>query len=80
MGTEYSAVVLGNMYDALCQYSGFTFLGGATADKILVENGKVQGITYIKAGRNAMPTRPMLLPRPDAAARSGCKTRATGWI
>lgn len=48
MGTEYSAVVLGNMYDALCQYSGFTFLGGATADKILVENGKVQGITYIK--------------------------------
>ena len=34
MGTEYSAVVLGNMYDALCQYSGFTFLGGATADAV----------------------------------------------
>ena len=64
MGTEYSAVVLGNMYDALCQYSGFTFLGGATADKILVENGKVQGITYIKGGQEYRAYAPYVVAAP----------------
>ena len=51
MGTEYSAVVLGNMYDALCSYAGFEFIGSATADNILVENGHAAGISYVHAGK-----------------------------
>ena len=49
MGTEYSAKVLGNMYDHLMQKTGFTFLPSTTAREIITENGAAVGV------RNSSP-------------------------
>ncbi len=44
MGTEYSAITLQNMYDALIETPGFTFMELTTAKEILVEDGKAVGV------------------------------------
>jgi uncharacterized FAD-dependent dehydrogenase len=44
MGTEYSAITLQNMYDALAKTPGFTFMELTTAKEILVEDGKASGV------------------------------------
>lgn len=44
MGTEYSAITLQNMYDALAETPGFTFMELTTAKEILVEDGKATGV------------------------------------
>lgn len=44
MGTEYSAITLQNMYDALTITPGFTFMELTTAKEILVEDGKAIGV------------------------------------
>ncbi len=50
MGTEYAAVVLGNMYDHLMSKRGFTFMPSTTAKEIIVENGAAVGVKYICRG------------------------------
>lgn len=50
MGTEYSYEVLKNMYDALRQKPGFTFLERTHADPI-IQNGKAVGATLTPHGK-----------------------------
>ena len=46
MGTEYSAIVLENMYKWLMEHENFTFMGSTTAERVIVENGRAVGVHY----------------------------------
>ncbi|MCL2884191.1 MAG: FAD-dependent monooxygenase [Oscillospiraceae bacterium] len=50
MGTEYSALVLQNMFDYLQSCEGFTFLGQAQAEDLVLEDGCAAGVTLRTAG------------------------------
>lgn len=50
MGTEYSYEVLSAMYDYLSQLPNFEFREHTTADTILVEDGKVEGVWVTQRG------------------------------
>lgn len=50
MGTEYSAVVLENMYTELNTHEGFTFLPSTAAEHIIIEDGRAAGIRYSSHG------------------------------
>ena len=43
MGTEYSAIVLENMYKWLMEHETFTFMGGTTAEHVILEDGRRHG-------------------------------------
>lgn len=64
MGTEYSAVVLGNMYDQLVSNPNFTFMGSTTAKEILVENGRAVGVTYTSKGEEGRAYAPYVVAAP----------------
>lgn len=46
MGTEYSAIVLENMYKWLIEKPTFTFMGDTTAISVITENGEAVGVKY----------------------------------
>ena len=52
MGTEYSAIVLENMYKWLMEHENFTFMGSTTAENVIVENGRAIGVHYV-SGKDA---------------------------
>lgn len=47
MGTEYSAIVLGNMYKWLMEHENFTFMDATTAEHVIVEGGRATGVHYV---------------------------------
>ena len=85
MGTEYSASTLQNMYDALEQTQGFTFMEQTTAKEILVEDGKTTGVVLQNAkGERITIESPYVIVAPgrggaewltQEAARLGIETR-----
>ena len=46
MGTEYSAIVLEKMYKWLMEHETFTFMGGTTAEHVILEDGRAAGVHY----------------------------------
>lgn len=85
MGTEYSASTLQNMYDALEQTQGFTFMEQTTAKEILVQDGKTTGVVLQNAkGERITIESPYVVVAPgrggaewltQEAARLGIETR-----
>ncbi len=85
MGTEYSASTLQNMYDALDQTQGFTFMEQTTAKEILVQDGKTTGVVLQNAkGERITIESPYVVVAPgrggaewltQEAARLGIETR-----
>lgn len=85
MGTEYSASTLQNMYDALINTEGFTFMEMTSARKIIVENGRAAGVTLqtakgetfdVEAGKIVLaPGRGGAAWLAQEAARLGVETR-----
>ena len=85
MGTEYSASTLQNMYDALEQTQGFTFMEQTTAKEILVQDGKTTGVVLQNAkGERITIESPYVVVAPGRggaewltleAARLGIETR-----
>ena len=51
MGTEYSAIVLENMYKWLMEHENFTFMDATTAEHVIVENGRAAGVHYVSGSR-----------------------------
>ena len=65
MGTEYSFVVLQEMYRYLSAQPNFTFLEYTSADRLIVEDGKATGVVTVnKKGESKTYTAPYVVAAP----------------